>query len=306
MSVSCDQPPASEIAEHVRQHGDGVRDVAYLVHDVDEAYDRVVARGGNGLEPPQSKSDEGGELRRATVEAFGDTIHSLISRDAYRGVFAPGYEPTSLPVNLGRPVGLTGYDHVVVNVERGRLDEWVAWYERVWGLEQMQHFSEDAISTEYSALRSTVVWNGGRVVQPINEPAPGRRKSQIEEYLDYYRSPGVQHIAIRTDDIIATVSALNERGIRFLRVPDTYYDEAPERLGELGAGLPWEQLAALGILVDRDAQGYLLQIFTENIASRPTVFLELIQRAGARGFGEGNFKALFVSIEAAQERRGNL
>jgi 4-hydroxyphenylpyruvate dioxygenase len=298
--------PDSEVAAHVRRHGDGVRDVAYLVHDVDEAYRRAVARGGTGAEAPRSSSDDDGELRRAAVGAFGDTIHTLISRDAYRGLFAPGYEPASLPVDLGRPVGLTGYDHVVVNVERGRLDEWVAWYERVWGLRQMQHFSEDAISTEYSALRSTVVWNGGRVVQPINEPAPGRRKSQIEEYLDYYHSPGVQHVAIRTDDIIATVSALHERGIRFLRVPDTYYDEAPERLGELGADLPWEQLASLGILVDRDTQGYLLQIFTENVASRPTVFLEIIQRAGARGFGEGNFKALFVSIEAEQARRGNL
>jgi 4-hydroxyphenylpyruvate dioxygenase len=298
--------PASDIAEHVREHGDGVRDVAYLVRDVDETYRRVVARGGTGVQEPQSTNDGEGEFRRAAVVAFGDTVHALISRDAYHGLFAPGYEPASLPVELGRPVGLTGYDHVVVNVERGRLDDWVAWYERVWGMQQMQHFSEDAISTEYSALRSTVVWNGGRVVQPINEPAPGRRKSQIEEYLDYYRSPGVQHVAIRTDDIIATVSALHERGIRFLRVPDTYYDEAPDRLGELGADLPWEQLAALGILVDCDAQGYLLQIFTENIASRPTVFLELIQRAGARGFGEGNFKALFVSIEAEQARRGNL
>jgi 4-hydroxyphenylpyruvate dioxygenase len=170
----------------------------------------------------------------------------------------------------------------------------------------MQHFGEDAISTEYSALRSTVVWNGARVVQPINEPAPGKRKSQIEEYLDYYRAPGVQHVAIRTDDIVATVAALQARGTRFLRVPDEYYDEAPGRMGEMGAGLPWEQLAALGILVDRDPQGYLLQIFTENVASRPTVFLEIIQRAGASGFGEGNFKALFVSLEAEQRRRGNL
>ena len=298
--------PSSEVAAHVREHGDGVRDVAFRVHDVDEAYRRVVARGGTGLQEPQSTSDADGDLRRATIAAFGETVHSLISRDAYRGVFAPGFETASLTVEVGRPVGLTDYDHVVVNVERGRLDDWVAWYERVWGLQPMQHFSEDAISTEYSALRSTVVWNGGRVVQPINEPAPGRRKSQIEEYLDYYRSPGVQHVAIRTDDIITTVSALHERGFRFLRVPDTYYDEAPSRLGELGADLPWEQLASLGILVDRDTQGYLLQIFTENVASRPTVFLELIQRAGARGFGEGNFKALFTSIEAEQARRGNL
>jgi 4-hydroxyphenylpyruvate dioxygenase len=297
---------SSEIARHVQAHGDGVRDVAFRVGDAEEAYRRLLARGVDGLQPPVVTRDDAGELVRATVRTYGDTVHSLIERDHYSGPFAPGFEAHTLDTELGRPVGLVGIDHVVANVEQGKLDEWVAYYERVWGMREMQHFSEDAISTEYSALRSTVVWNGGRVVQPINEPAAGRRKSQIEEYLDYYGSPGVQHIAINTDDIVATVSALRERGIRFLRVPDEYYDEAPERLGELGAGLPWEQLAELGILVDRDPRGYLLQIFTENVASRPTAFLELIQREGARGFGEGNFKALFVSIEAEQERRGNL
>ena len=296
----------SEIARHFQAHGDGVRDVAFRVGDAEEAYRRLMVRGAESLQPPAIARDDAGELVSATVRTYGDTVHSLIQRDHYSGAFAPGFEAQTLDAELGRPVGLVGIDHVVANVEQGKLDEWVAYYERVWGMSEMQHFSEDAISTEYSALRSTVVWNGGRVVQPINEPAAGRRKSQIEEYLDYYGSPGVQHIAINTDDIVATVSALRERGIRFLRVPDEYYDEAPERLGELGAGLPWEQLAELGILVDRDPRGYLLQIFTENVASRPTAFLELIQREGARGFGEGNFKALFVSIEAEQARRGNL
>jgi 4-hydroxyphenylpyruvate dioxygenase len=296
----------SEIGCHVQTHGDGVRDVAFRVADAEETYQRLIARGAESVHPPALSRDDAGEVVRATVRAYGDTVHSLVERDHYAGAFAPGFEPETLGAGPGRPVGLSGIDHVVANVEEGKLDQWVDWYARVWGMSEMQHFSEDAISTEYSALRSTVVWNGDRVVQPINEPAPGRRKSQIEEYLDYYGSPGVQHIAINTDDIIATVAALRERGIRFLRVPDAYYDEAPQRLGELGAGLPWEQLAALGILVDRDARGYLLQIFTENVASRPTAFLELIQREGARGFGEGNFKALFVSIEAEQARRGNL
>jgi 4-hydroxyphenylpyruvate dioxygenase len=298
--------PGSEIASHVQAHGDGVRDVAFRVEDAEETYRRLVGRGAESVQAPTLARDDAGEMIRATVRAYGDTVHSLIERDRYRGVFAPGFEPETFDGVPGRTVGLVGVDHVVANVEEGKLDEWVGWYERVWGMSEMQHFTEEAISTEYSALRSTVVWNGGRVVQPINEPAPGRRKSQIEEFLDYYGSPGVQHIAINTDDIVTTVAALRDRGIRFLRVPDEYYDEAPERLGEVGKDLPWEQLAALGILVDRDPRGYLLQIFTENVASRPTVFLELIQREGATGFGEGNFKALFVSIEAEQARRGNL
>jgi 4-hydroxyphenylpyruvate dioxygenase len=297
---------SSEVAAHVHAHGDGVRDVAFRVADAEEAYRRLLARGADGVQPPVLSRDDRGELVRATVRTYGDTVHSLIERERYAGVFAPGFMPDTIDAERGRDVGLIAIDHVVANVGRGQLDEWVAWYERVWGMYEMLHFGEDAISTEYSALRSTVVWNGGNVVQPINEPAAGRRKSQIEEYLDYYGSPGVQHIAIGTDDIVGTVSSLRDRGIRFLRVPDAYYDEAPQRLGGLGADLPWERLAALGILVDRDAQGYLLQIFTENVSSRPTVFLELIQREGARGFGEGNFKALFVSIEAEQARRGNL
>jgi 4-hydroxyphenylpyruvate dioxygenase len=281
----------SDLAWHVRMHGDGVRTVAYRVADVAREFDRAVARGGRAA----------GD---ATIAAYGDTVHTLVARKADE--LFPRYEATSLAVATAGPIGLTTIDHVVANVDEGDLDEWVAWYEQVWGLHQLQHFSEDAISTEYSALRSTVVSNGGRVVQPINEPAPGRKRSQIEEFLDYYGSPGVQHIAMRTDDIVATVAALRDRGVRTLRVPPAYYDEAPGRIGEIGAGLPWARLAELGILVDRDADGFLLQVFTEPVASRPTVFVEIIQRCGAHGFGEGNFKALFTSIEAEQARRGNL
>jgi 4-hydroxyphenylpyruvate dioxygenase len=207
-------------------------------------------------------------------------------------------------VPAGPAVGLERIDHIVGNVELGHLDEWVGYYEKVLGFDELTHFSDDQISTEYSALMSTVVWNHDKVVMPINEPAEGRRKSQIEEYLDYYRSPGVQHIALRTDDIVRTVGALRDRGVRFLDVPPEYYDEAKARLE--GVELPWDELAELGILVDRDPEGHLLQIFTETVCDRPTVFFEIIQREGARGFGEGNFKALFEAIERAQEARGNL
>jgi 4-hydroxyphenylpyruvate dioxygenase len=297
---------ASDIADHVRRHGDGVRVIAYRVADTAEAHARVVARGAVNVREPTTLSDDNGQAVVATVQAYGDTVHTMVERHDYRGDFLPGYEPADLSVAIGAPVGLTRYDHVVANVEDGRLREWVEWYERVWGLGQLQHFDADAITTEFSALRSTVVWNGDRVVQPINEPAEGLRKSQIDEYLDYYGSPGVQHLALRTDDIVATVRALRERGIRLLHVPSEYYDEAPARMAGLGVELPWPELAELGILVDRDDHGYLLQVFTEPVASRPTAFIEIIQRQGARGFGEGNFKALFMSIEAEQARRGNL
>lgn len=299
----------SEIAEHVRIHGDGVRDVAYTVGDAQSAYRSLVRRGATPHDAPVQESDEAGRVVIASVDTYGTTVHSLVERSDYAGCFLPGYE--SVPVvdanatHQPQP-NLTGFDHVVANVEDHRLDQWVSWYETVFGMGQMQHFSEDAISTTYSALRSTVVWNGGRVVQPINEPAPGLRRSQIEEYLDYYQGPGVQHIALSTADIVGAVGAMRANGVRFLRVPDDYYAEAPARLGSMGADLPWAKLAELGILVDRDDDGYLLQIFTENVASRPTVFLEIVQREGARGFGEGNFKALFTAIEAEQSRRGNL
>jgi len=306
--------PDSEMAEHIRQHGDGIRDVAYTVESSGTAWRAAVRRGAVPHQAPVEEETPEGIVSIASVRAYGDTVHSLIERGSYRGCFLPGYQavssgtggPLAIPAAAGAPAGLVGYDHVVANVEDHRLEDWVQWYETVWGMSRLQHFGDEAISTEYSALRSTVVWNGAEIVQPINEPAAGLRKSQIEEFLDYYRGPGVQHVALRSADIVSTVAELRRRGIRFLRVPDSYYEEAPDRLGELGRNLPWPRLKDLGILVDRDADGYLLQIFTENVASRPTVFLEVIQRQGARGFGEGNFKALFTAIEAEQARRGNL
>ena len=292
----------SEMAEHVRVHGDGVREIAYLTADVSAVFDSVTRAGAPAAWAPTVSEDENGRVVTAGLRAYGDTVHTLVARQDYRGPFLPGFEVVEPG---GRDARLLGdYDHVVANVEEHHLDDWVRWYEQVWGMAELQHFSEDDIATAYSALRSTVVWNGGAVVQPINEPAPGLRRSQIQEFLDYYGGPGVQHVALRTNDIVAAVASLRKRGIRFLRVPDNYYDEARHRLA--GVDLPWAKLARLGILVDRDAHGHLLQIFTENVASRPTVFLELIQRQGARGFGEGNFKALFTAIEAEQARRGNL
>ncbi len=312
--VSSPLDPDSEMAEHIRRHGDGVRDVAYAVESAGTAWRAAVRRGADPHQAPVEEETPEGIVSTASVRAYGDTVHSLIERGSYRGCFLPGYEPAGpgrgstleVPAAVGPPAGLVGYDHVVANVEDHRLEDWVQWYETVWGMSRLQHFGDEAISTDYSALRSTVVWDGAEVVQPINEPAAGLRKSQIEEFLDYYRGPGVQHVALRSADMVASVAELRRRGIRFLRVPDSYYDEAPDRLGELGRDLPWARLKELGILVDRDPDGYLLQIFTENVASRPTVFLEIIQRQGARGFGEGNFKALFTAIEAEQARRGNL
>lgn len=296
--------PESAIAEHVRLHGDGVRDVCFLVDDVDEAYAAALARGARPERAPDADSDEHGVVRHAAIRTYGETVHTLLDRSAYTGLFAPGFGPPRLTVPTGPEVGLTRIDHVVGNVERGRLQEWVAYYEDVLGFEQLVHFDDDQISTEYSALMSTVVWNGDAVVLPINEPADGRRTSQIEEYLDYYRSPGVQHIALQTSDIVGTVRALRERGVTFLSVPPEYYDDARERMA--GIDLPWSDLAELGIMVDRDQDGHLLQLFTENLCDRPTVFVEIIQREGATGFGAGNFKALFEAIERAQAARGNL
>ncbi len=294
----------SPIAAHVRAHGDGIRDICFLVDDPVAAHRAAVARGARSLREPSVDVDEHGVIRHAAIEAYGDTVHTFLDRSGYAGPFAPQFEPTDLVRPVGPPVGLGRIDHVVANVERGHLDQWVGYYQDVLGFEQLTHFSDDQISTEYSALMSTVVWNHDTVVLPINEPADGRRKSQIEEYLDFYGSPGVQHIALHTADIVTTVDALRARGVRFMDVPAEYYVEARRRLADVE--LPWERLAALGVLVDRDEHGHLLQIFTETLTDRPTVFLEIIQRAGAVGFGEGNFKALFESIERAQARRGNL
>ena len=296
--------PDSPIAAHVKVHGDGVRDVCFLVDDAEAAYDAALARGALPERPPSIDSDELGAVHHSAIRTYGETVHTFLDRSAYTGEFAPGFGPPTLPPTDGPPVGLNRFDHVVGNVEKGHLDQWVEYYEHVLGFDPLVHFGDDQISTEYSALMSTVVWNHDKVVLPINEPADGRRKSQIEEYLDYYRSPGVQHMALHTPDIVTAVRALRQRGVRFLTVPPEYYDDARERMA--GIDLPWEALAELGIMVDRDQEGHLLQVFTEMLCDRPTVFFEIIQRAGATGFGAGNFKALFEAIERAQDARGNL
>jgi len=292
----------SEIARHVAEHGDGVKVVALAVPDAEQAYRVAMRRGGRGVTEPWEASDERGAVRMATIATYGETLHTFVERDAYEGGFLPGY----VPVADGDDSGLfTDIDHVVGNVELGRLDEWVGYYERVFGMREMIHFTDRDISTEYSALMSKVMADGsGRIKFPINEPAEGKRKSQIEEYLEYYGGAGVQHIALATTDIVRTVSELKARGMEFLTTPDSYYAELPGRIGEIDEDLA--DLRRLGILADRDDEGYLLQIFTRTLGDRPTVFCEVIERHGARGFGEGNFKALFEAIEREQERRGNL
>jgi 4-hydroxyphenylpyruvate dioxygenase len=296
----------SPIAAHVRAHGDGVHDLAWLVNDARAAFEAAVERGATAVRRPWEECDEQGVLTLAQIGAYGDTVHTLVDRGRYVGPrLEPGYESDHLPPTpVGPSVGLLAIDHVVGNVEQGRLDDWVQFYAQVLGFTALQHFSEGQISTEYSALASTVVWDGKEVVMPINEPAEGRRTSQISEYLEAYDGPGVQHVALRTDDIVATVDALRARGVRFMEVPDAYYHEARRRVE--GEPLPWADLQRLGILVDRDEGGTLLQIFTETITDRPAVFFEIIERRGASGFGEGNFKALFEAIERDQARRGNL
>jgi 4-hydroxyphenylpyruvate dioxygenase len=307
--------PDSPVADHVRRHGDGVKDVAFVTDDVDAAYRAAVERGAVSVREPADDTDGHGTIRHAAIATYGETVHTFLDRSRYDGPFAPRFEAAALRRPVGPDVGLRKIDHIVGNVAEGELEQWVGYYETVLGFDQLVHFTDDAISTEYSSLRSTVVWDhdptgaspsSGTVVLPINEPAEGRRKSQIEEYLDYYGSPGVQHLALRTDDIVAAVRALRDRGVRMLQVPPSYYLEAKERMADLDGDLPWEALADLGILVDRDHDGYLLQIFTETLCDRPTVFVEIIQREGAKGFGEGNFKALFQAIEREQEARGNL
>jgi 4-hydroxyphenylpyruvate dioxygenase len=294
---------STELTRHVAEHGDGVKVVALAVPDAEEAYRVSVRRGARGLEEPHELSDDRGKVRVATIGAYGETVHKFVERNGYRGAFLPGYEQ----VNGGATDAglLAGIDHVVGNVELGRLDEWVSYYERVFGFTEMIHFSDRDIHTEYSALMSKVMADGsGRIKFPINEPAEGKRKSQIEEYLEFYGGAGVQHIALSTQDIVRTVRELRHRGVRFLPTPDSYYAELPDRIGAIEEEL--SDLHELGILADRDDEGYLLQIFTKPIGDRPTMFLEVIERHGARGFGEGNFKALFEAIEREQESRGNL
>jgi 4-hydroxyphenylpyruvate dioxygenase len=301
----------SDVAREQGKHGDGVKVIALAVPDVDDAYREATARGARGLAEPHEIVDARGRVRMADIATYGDTIHRFVDRSEYAGPFLPGFEATGRSPDAARGGDrgaedlLLGIDHIVGNVELGAMNDWVSYYERVFGMTEMIHFTDEAISTEYSALMSKVVTNGdGRVKFPINEPAEGRRKSQIDEYLEFYEGPGAQHIALTTDDIVRAVDELTRRGIRFLRTPESYYDDVPERVGGIGESL--EDLRRLGILVDRDDEGYLLQIFTAPLGDRPTIFFEIIERHGARGFGEGNFKALFEAIERAQEARGNL
>ncbi|MDP5276753.1 4-hydroxyphenylpyruvate dioxygenase [Chengkuizengella axinellae] len=291
----------SPISSFVKKHGDGVKDVALVVDNIEKAYNEAVARGAIEILPPTVIKDDKGSIKKAIIGTYGDTIHSLIERTSYNGVFLPRYEPIKLNIPF-KKTGLVAVDHVVGNVEE--MEEWVSYYENVMGFKQLLHFDDDDISTEYSALMSKVMTNGGRIKFPINEPAEGKRKSQIQEYLEFNNGAGVQHIALLTNDIIQTVTLLRENGIEFLDTPDSYYDVLSERVGKIDEEI--EKLKQLKILVDRDDEGYLLQIFTKPIVDRPTLFIEIIQRKGARGFGEGNFKALFESIEREQARRGNL
>jgi 4-hydroxyphenylpyruvate dioxygenase len=300
--VSAPYGPSSEIAAHHLVHGDGVKTIALEVDDVEQAYNTTLARGARSGWSPRAEIDVFGELRTAAIQAYGEVLHVFVDRSSYGGPFAPGYRPMDLPASS---TGLAAVDHIVGNVQLGKMNEWVNFYHRVMGFRQLIHFDDQDISTEYSALMSKVMQNGsGRIKFPINEPAEGKKKSQIEEYLDYYLTPGVQHLALSTGDILETVQALKANGIEFLRVPDSYYEVLPERVGEIRE--PLDKIKELGILVDRDDEGYLLQIFSRPIQDRPTVFIEVIQRRGSRGFGKGNFQALFEALELEQARRGNL
>jgi 4-hydroxyphenylpyruvate dioxygenase len=295
----------TEIAAHHRLHGDGVRTIALSVPDVDHAHAEAVARGARSVSEPADIADENGRIREATIATYGDTLHTFIDRSHYDGVFLPRFMAVNgTPPTPQEDILLT-IDHVVGNVELGHMEEWVRFYEDVFGMVELIHFSDEAISTEYSALMSKVVTSGdGRIKFPINEPAEGKKRSQIDEYLEFYEGAGAQHIALTTRDIVATVAELRERGVRFLPIPDAYYEDVPERVPECAEMV--DDLRAQGILVDHDDEGYLLQIFTKPLGDRPTIFFEIIERHGARGFGAGNFKALFEAIEREQERRGNL
>jgi 4-hydroxyphenylpyruvate dioxygenase len=288
------------IADHHHKHGDGVKVIALSVKDVDHAYREATQRGAQGVTEPHDLTDDHGTVRLATIRTYGDTLHTFVDRSAYTGPFLPGYAARERGTDSGM---LLAIDHIVGNVEH--MEEWVSYYENVFGMREMIHFSDEAISTEYSALMSKVVADGKGVVKfPINEPAEGKRKSQIEEYLEYYEGAGAQHIAVATRDIVGTVAEMRRRGVEFITIPPVYYDEVPTRVPEVAGQLA--DLKEQGILVDHDDEGYLLQIFTKPVGDRPTVFFEVIERHGARGFGEGNFKALFEAIEREQAARGNL
>jgi 4-hydroxyphenylpyruvate dioxygenase len=297
--------PEAAIAEQIRTHGDAVHDIALEVDDAAAAFQETTRRGARPAREPETLADEQGEARTASIGAYGDIVHSFVERRNYRGTFLPGFQTIARPDCVTRPVGLRYIDHVVGNVGLGEMDRWVDFYRDVMGFRLYQHFDDKDISTEYSALMSKVVANGNdRVKFPINEPAPGRRKSQIDEYLEYHHGPGVQHIAMGTGDIVGTVGKLRAQGVEFLRVPHTYYQDLQARIGPIDE--PIEALEELGILVDRDDEGYMLQIFTRPVEDRPTLFFEIIQRKGSRSFGKGNFKALFEAIEREQAIRGNL
>ena len=302
--------PNSTLLDHHRAHGDGVVDIALEVPDVDRCITHARAQGATVVEEPHDVTDEHGTVRVAAIAAYGDTRHSLIDRSRYTGPYLPGYvERSSTYVKRdGAPKRLfQALDHVVGNVELGKMDEWVGFYNRVMGFTNMAEFIGDDIATDYSALMSKVVANGNhRVKFPLNEPAVAKKKSQIDEFLEFYRGPGAQHLALATNDILRTVDAMRSEGVEFLATPDSYYSdqELRARIGKVR--VPIEELQKRGILVDRDEDGYLLQIFTRPLGDRPTVFFELIERHGSLGFGKGNFKALFQAIEREQERRGNL
>jgi 4-hydroxyphenylpyruvate dioxygenase len=300
--VSAPYGPSDEMSAHHLLHGDGVKVVALKVDDVEAAHRATTARGAVSAWAPREESDEGGVLRTAAIRAYGEVLHVFVDRGDYAGPFAPGYRGLDLPAETA---GLAAVDHVVGNVQLGKMDTWVRFYHDVMGFRQLIHFSDQDIGTEYSALMSKVMEGGaGRIKFPINEPAEGKRKSQIEEFLDYFHGPGVQHIALATGDILQTVRQLKARGVEFLRVPDEYYEIAPARVGKIDES--FDALRELGILVDRDDEGYLLQVFSRPIQDRPTSFIEVIERHGSQGFGKGNFKALFEALELEQEKRGNL
>lgn len=292
------------ISEHIKKHGDGIKVIALWVDDARKAYEETTKRGAKSYFEPVVEKDEHGEVVRAGIHTYGDTVHVFVERKNYNGIFLPGfiewksdYNPTS--------TGLKYIDHMVGNVELGGMNKWAEFYAKIMGFANLVTFDDKDISTQYTALMSKVMTNGnGRIKFPLNEPAHGLKKSQIEEYLDFYEGPGCQHIAVATDDILYTVSEMRNRGVEFLHVPGSYYDTVPERVGDIAEDL--EALKKLGIMVDRDEEGYLLQIFTKPVEDRPTLFFEIIQRKGARSFGKGNFKALFESIEAEQARRGTL
>jgi 4-hydroxyphenylpyruvate dioxygenase len=298
-----------EIARHACRHGDGVKVIALAVPNATEAYRQAVQRGARGVVEPRRVDDEYGSLEISQIATYGDTVHTFVNRHDYAGPFAPGYASVSSNgATQGgrlRGVGLHTIDHVVGNVELGRMNHWVEFYERTMGFTEMIHFSDEDISTEYSALMSKVMADGeGKIKFPINEPAEGKRKSQIEEYLEFHGGPGVQHVAMASNDIVGTVESLKERGVVFLETPEAYYEEVPDRVGEIDES--YADLRRLKILADRDDDGYLLQIFTKTAQDRPTLFFEVIERHGALGFGDGNFKALFEAIEREQALRGNL